>query len=69
MVHKTTMTREYADANAFHLDEQKLGQQGWSVDSTNGATETKSLMQRIMARFVPTKPGPLVVTYSRPRPS
>ena len=69
MAHQRTMTREYADMDAFRVDEQQLGQQGWSVDSTNSVDAKKGMVQRILARFTPVQPEQIVVTYSRPIPS
>ena len=70
MAHIMTMPREYANDAEFRLDEQKLGQQGWSVDTTGASVDTsQSLLQRIKGRFAPAKPGPIVVIYSRPKPS
>lgn len=65
MERKVTMVREYPDKGAYRRDEQHLGQQGWSVESTVDNFQTKGLVQRIRARFAAKKPH-FVVTYSRP---
>ncbi len=68
MARATEMTREYTTTADFHTDELKLGQEGWSVQSTNDEQTKPSRLSRLMARFNP-KQQRIVVTYSRQRPS
>jgi hypothetical protein len=68
MEHTTVLVREYADEQDFHTDEQKLGREGWSVQSTANGAEKQSLLMRIRARFAPTQAARLVVTYQRQVP-
>ena len=68
MARKTTMVREYADKAAFHADEQQLGREGWSVESTVNGFQQTGMRHRIRSLFT-RKAAHFVVTYSRPQPS
>ncbi|HEX6288142.1 MAG TPA: hypothetical protein VFZ66_03080 [Herpetosiphonaceae bacterium] len=65
MERKTTMVREYINQQAFITDEQKLGLEGWSVESTVNPHAKQDLLTRIRSLF-PRKATRLVVTYHRP---
>lgn len=70
MARTTELVRTYATKDEFTLDEQALGQQGWSVQSTVRQKEQQGLMHRIRSFFSsPSAPAPIVVTYHRPNPS
>lgn len=69
MERKTVMVREYTSEQDFHVDEQKLSREGWSVEpavSQKSATLIERLRSRITRK---PAPAPLVVTYSRRQPS
>lgn len=69
MARETTMVREYNDKASFQADEQHLGMEGWSVQSTVDNTPKRGMVQRIRARFTATPTSArYVVTYSRPKP-
>jgi hypothetical protein len=68
MEHTTSMVREYADEQEFHVDEQKLGREGWSVQSTEDGAKRQGLLTRIRARFAPVQSRRLVITYHRQAP-
>ncbi len=69
-MHEKTMVREYPDQAAFRLDEQTLGQQGWSVAATGKTDEKLGVLARLRARFAaPPAAAPIVVTYTRGQPS
>lgn len=65
MERKTTMVREYINQQAFTADEQKLGLEGWSVQSTVNPQAQQSLLGRIRSLFS-HKATHLIVTYYRP---
>lgn len=65
MERKTTMVREYINQQAFVADEQKLGLEGWSVQSKDNPNEQQGLLARVRSLFSP-KATQLVVTYYRP---
>lgn len=65
MERKTTMVREYINRQAFTADEQKLGLEGWSVQSTVNPHEQQGLLARIRSLFS-RKTTNLIVTYYRP---
>jgi hypothetical protein len=65
MERKTTMVREYINQQAFAADEQKLGLEGWSVESTVNPHTKQDLLTRIRSLFS-RKATHLVVTYYRP---
>ncbi len=65
MARKTTMVREYINQQAFTTDEQKLGLEGWSVESTVNPNEKQGLLTCIRSRFN-RKATRLIVTYYRP---
>ncbi len=64
MEHKTTMVREYANEQEFREDERKLGQEGWSAETTGNPYAKQGLLSTLRARFSGKKSG-LVVTYHR----
>lgn len=69
MARTTELVRTYATRDDFTLDEQVLGQQGWSVQSTV-REQQQGLLHRIRSLFSSTPaPAPIVVTYYRPNPS
>jgi hypothetical protein len=69
MQSKTVMVREYTSAQDFHLDEQKLSREGWSVEPAVNVDRQPNLLDRVRARFTRKPPTPaLVVTYSRRQP-
>ncbi len=69
-MHEHTMVREYPDQAAFRLDEQTLGQQGWSVAATGKPDHQVGLLARLWARLAtPQGAAPIVVTYTRGQPS
>lgn len=69
-MHEKTMVREYPDQAAFRLDEQALGQQGWSVASMGNSDQKLGLLARLQARFAaPQAAAAIVVTYTRGQPS
>jgi hypothetical protein len=68
MEHTTVLVREYADEREFHMDEQKLGREGWSIQSTPNGAEKQSMLTRIRARFAHAQPTRLIVTYHRQVP-
>lgn len=61
MERTTTMVREYINQQAFTADEQKLGLEGWSVQSTVNPTAQQGLIGRIRSLFSP-KATRLIVT-------
>lgn len=65
MERKTTMVREYINQQAFTADEQKLGLEGWSVQSTVNPHAQQGLLARIRSLFS-RKATHLIVTYYRP---
>jgi hypothetical protein len=65
MERKTTMVREYANAQAFKEDEQKLAQEGWFAEMTGNPDAKQGLISTLLARFTRTKPASFVVTYKR----
>jgi hypothetical protein len=65
MEHKTTMVREYANAQEFKEDEQKLAQQGWSAETTVNPDAKQGLLSTILARFTCNQPASFGVTYKR----
>ena len=68
MEHATVLVREYDNQQDFTTDEQKLGQEGWSVQSTVNPFQQQGVVKSILGRFT-RKPAQLVVTYHRERPS
>ncbi|HEY0737476.1 MAG TPA: hypothetical protein VGD69_21335 [Herpetosiphonaceae bacterium] len=65
MERTTTMVREYINQHAFAADEQKLGLEGWSVESTVNPHTKQGLLARIRSLFT-RKATHMVVTYHRP---
>jgi hypothetical protein len=65
MERKTKMVREYINQQAFAADEQTLGLEGWSVESTVNPHAKQNLLTRIRSLFT-RKATRLVVTYHRP---
>jgi hypothetical protein len=69
MDHKTVMVREYTNEQDFHMDEQKLSREGWSVEPV-ASKKPSTLIDRLRSHITrKPAPVPLVVTYSRRRPS
>ncbi len=64
MEHKTTMVREYANAQAFKEDEQKLAQEGWFAEMTVNPDAKQGLLSTLLSRFTGKKSA-LIVTYTR----
>ncbi len=70
MQRKTVMVREYTSEQDFHVDEQKLSREGWSVEQAVNAERQLGWLDRVLTRFTRKPPSaPLVVTYSRQRPA
>jgi|GEM_PF-4337057 len=70
MERKTIMVREYTSEQDFHVDEQKLSREGWSVELAGKEEQQPGWLARIRARFTSApEASPLVVTYSRQQPS
>jgi hypothetical protein len=65
MKRTTTMVRTYLNQQAFAADEQQLGLEGWSVESTVNPHPKQGLLDRIRSRFT-RKATHLVVPYHRP---
>ena len=68
MEHKKTMVKEYSSKQDFHTDEQQLGREGWSVESTENNGPEGGMFNGLLARFS-RKPAHFVVTYTRKQPS
>jgi hypothetical protein len=68
MARATELIREYTTTAELHTDELRLGQEGWSIESTTDEQANQGRLSRLLARFNP-KPPRIVVTYSRQRPS
>lgn len=68
MVRETVMVRNYTDKAAFHADEQQLGREGWSVESTVNSFQQTGMVDRIRSLFI-RKAAHFAVTYSRQEPS
>jgi hypothetical protein len=68
MAHTTEMVREYASHDEYVTDERKLSQQGWTAQASTNPYLKQGLITRILGRFR-QKPGPIVITYNRQRPS
>lgn len=68
MERATEMVREYGDEQDFHTDEQKLGREGWSVQSAVNQAETHGLLNRFLSRFSAPRQPHFVVTYNREKP-
>lgn len=69
MERTSTMVREYVNQADFTADEQKLGQEGWSVASTVQPKQKQGMIERLRSRFAATQaPTNFVVTYTRPKP-
>lgn len=67
---RKTMVREYDTEQDFHVDEQKLSREGWSVEPSVNQGQTPGLIERIRARFTRgATPARLVVTYTRQQPT
>jgi hypothetical protein len=64
MERKTTLVREYANAQEFTEDEQKLAQEGWFAEMTVNPDAKQGLLSTILARFTRNKSA-FVVTYKR----
>ncbi len=65
MERKTTMVREYANAQEFKEDEQKLAQEGWSAEMTVNPDEKQGLISTLLSRFTRNQPAAFSVTYKR----
>lgn len=46
MQRRTTMVREYINQQAFATDEQQLGREGWSVESTASPNAKQGFLPR-----------------------
>ncbi len=60
----TVLVRAYTSIEAFTADEPKLGQDGWSAETTVNPYQKQGVVTRIRAFFTRT-PAPLIVTYHR----
>ena len=68
MEHTRTMVREYSRKQDFHTEEEQLGREGWSVESTVNNGLKRGMLNGILARLS-RKQAHFVVTYTRQQPS
>lgn len=70
MERKSEMVKEYDTEQDFHVDEQKLSREGWTVEPTANQGEAPGFVDRIRALFSRgSAPSRIVVTYTRQRPT
>lgn len=66
---KTIMVREYTSEQDFHVDEQTLSREDWSVELAGNVEQQPNWLARVGTRFTLTPPAvSRVVTYSRQQP-
>ncbi len=70
MQRKAVMVRAYTSEQDFHVDEQTLSREGWSVEPAVNAERKLGWLDRVRTRFTRNPPSAaLVVTSSRQRPA